>query len=120
MTRTIKTQERQADTLIELAPYMPDAAKVEMLEEALTVALTIQDSASRTHLLTALTSHLTQLSPIILYQFWCETLHTLARRTRKDLLEDLRALIPVITSLGGLEAIDETACAVFDVGRWWK
>jgi hypothetical protein len=31
----------------------------------------------------------------------------------------LAALSPVIEALGGREAIEETAQAILDVGRWW-
>ena len=43
----------------------------------------------------------------------------LARRTRKDLLSDLDALVPAIARLGGEKAIAETFRAIQDVGRWW-
>jgi hypothetical protein len=40
-------------------------------------------------------------------------------RAREDVLSDLEALVPVIEALGGREAIEETARAILDVGRWW-
>jgi hypothetical protein len=54
-----------------------------------------------------------------LYSLWTETLPLLARRTRNDLLADLRALEPVVARLGGPEAVAETFRAIQDVGRWW-
>ena len=50
---------------------------------------------------------------------WRDTLHALATRTRRDLLSDLKALIAVISKLGGAEAVAETARAIQDVGGWW-
>jgi len=32
---------------------------------------------------------------------------------------DLIALVPVLTALGGAEAVAETIRAIQDVGRWW-
>jgi len=55
----------------------------------------------------------------IAYAVLGETLHSLAQRTRKDLLDDLRDLPPRIAALGGVEAVAETFRAVQDVGRWW-
>lgn len=42
-----------------------------------------------------------------------------ARRTRPDLLSDLRALAPLIHALGGESAAAETFRAIQDVARWW-
>ncbi|HEY77350.1 MAG TPA: hypothetical protein G4O00_14430, partial [Thermoflexia bacterium] len=63
--------------------------------------------------------HLARLPRERLYPLWCETLHVLAARTRRDLLADLRALSPLIAALGGKEAIEETFHAIRDVGHWW-
>ncbi|MGC8947416.1 MAG: hypothetical protein ACP5N6_14815 [Anaerolineae bacterium] len=54
-----------------------------------------------------------------LYPCWAETLPLLARRRRKDLLSDLRALAPVIHALGGKPAAAETFRAIQHVARWW-
>jgi hypothetical protein len=53
------------------------------------------------------------------HTFWSEVLHASAVRHRALLLGDLKALIPVITTLGGDETAVEVACAIQDVGRWW-
>jgi len=67
----------------------------------------------------ALAPRLAELPRPALYPLWDETLPLLARRTRRDLLADLRALVPVIHALGGAGAIAETARAIQDVARWW-
>jgi hypothetical protein len=54
-----------------------------------------------------------------LYSLWCQVLPVQARRSRKDLLAFLTGFIPVIEALGGRRALEETAVAVKDVGRWW-
>jgi hypothetical protein len=50
---------------------------------------------------------------------WQETLPVLARRTRRDLLADLRALVPVIVALGESDAIAATFRAIQDVAARW-
>jgi hypothetical protein len=54
-----------------------------------------------------------------LYPLWREVLHFASGRSREDLLISLKALIPVLTALGGAEAAGETAHAILDVTRWW-
>ena len=66
-----------------------------------------------------LVPHLTELPRPDLYPLWDETLPVLARRTRRDLLADLRALVPVIHALDGEAAIAETFRAIQDTARWW-
>ena len=60
-----------------------------------------------------------KLSPGTLYPLWNATLQLAATRTRKELLSDFRALVPVLATLGGAEAVAETCRAIQDVGRWW-
>ncbi|MEH2115469.1 hypothetical protein [Nostoc sp.] len=55
-----------------------------------------------------------------LFSLWQDTVHELCLRTRRDLLQDIKALFPVIFALGGEAATVEIACAIVDVGRWWK
>jgi hypothetical protein len=69
--------------------------------------------------LEALAPRLAALASAQGHLLWCETLHVLASNSRDELLSDLRALSPVIVSLGGPEAAAETIRAIEDVGRWW-
>jgi hypothetical protein len=91
----------------------------EVLPEALAAAREIKDAYDRASALTALSPRLAELPRPALYPLWDETLPLLARRTRPDLLADLRALVPVIHALGGEAAIAETFRAIQDVARWW-
>lgn len=118
--RTIQMEEGQAEALVELAPYLPDTIKGEVLGETLAIVQTIPDKQSRTEMLNILAPYIAEVNPVTLYSLWFSTLHTLARRSRKDLLADFGALTPVIVSLGGGEALEEIACAIQDIGRWWQ
>jgi len=69
--------------------------------------------------LAALAPRLAGLPRAELYALWCETLPALAARRRRDLLRDLDTLKDVIRALGTEKALEETACAIADVGRWW-
>jgi hypothetical protein len=91
----------------------------ELLPEALAAAREIKDEWRRAEALTALAPRLAELPRPALYPLWDETLPRLARRTRRDLLMDLGALVPVIHALGGEAAIAETFRAIQDVARWW-
>jgi hypothetical protein len=75
--------------------------------------------SARAEALAALAPRLAELPRPALYPLWDETLSHRARRTRPDLLADLRALVPVIHALGGEAAIAETARAIQDTARWW-
>ena len=54
------------------------------------------------------------------FSFWCEILRTLSHHCREDLLVDIPNLSAAIISLGGIEALAKTACAIQDVCRQWK
>ena len=87
--------------------------------QALEAARAIETDWLRARAVAALAPHLVKLSPETLYPPWDATLQLAATRTRKDLLSDLRALVPVLARLGGAEAVAETFRAIQDVGRWW-
>jgi len=69
--------------------------------------------------LAALAPRLAGLPRAEQYALWRETLPVLAVRRRSDLLRDLGALKDVILALGTEKALEETARAILDVGRWW-
>ena len=112
--KEIKDADDRARVLTALAERLP-----ELLPEALTAARETRNADDRARALTALSPRLAELPRPDLYRPWDETLPHLARRTRPDLLTDLRALVPVIHALGGEAAIAETARAIQDVARWW-
>mgnify|MGYP001024349337 CR=1 FL=1 len=113
--REIEDASYRARVLTALAERLP----LELLPEALAAAREIKDADDRAHFLTALAPRLAELPRPDLYPLWDETLPVLARYTRRDLLADLQALVPVIHALGGAEAIAETFRAIQDVARWW-
>jgi hypothetical protein len=108
---------------LEVAINIENENLLPLLEDVLSETLAVvirMDDGNRVKLLNLLEVYLSKLSSITLFPLWCDTLHTLARRTRKELLSDLSALTPVIKSLGGTQAIEETAYAIQDAGRWWS
>ena len=106
----------RVETLGKLLPFLE---RPEHLAEALAAAREIQEAYPRARVLAALAEPLAKLPRPALHPSWHETLSSLARRTRRDLLADLEALIPVIHALSGEAAIAETACAIQDVTCWW-
>ena len=53
------------------------------------------------------------------FPLWSPTIHGLSSRSRSDLLSDLSSLTPLVSRLGGDDALLETVRAIKDVGRWW-
>ena len=114
--REIHLSEFRADALSSLAPRIPP----ELLPEALAAARVIQDEEERAKALSSLADKLSQIRKTQLFDLWKETLHISSLRTRPGLLKDIKALTPVIFSLGGQQAIKNTASAIEDVSRWWR
>jgi hypothetical protein len=111
----------RSEALTGLAPHLPGS----LLLEALAMAREMADGESRAQALAGLLPQPATLSRALLIDLWtresegASLLHALARRERKELLLDLRALAPTIAALGGEEAIAQTFHALQDVGRWW-
>jgi len=115
--RAIQDERYRANALRALADKLPP----ELLPEALAAARAIQDKDSRAYALRALAESLSQMPAAELFSLWQDTLHELSLRTRPHLLQDIKALFPVIFALGGEAAtLLEIARAIVDVGRWWK
>ncbi|MDZ7955277.1 hypothetical protein, partial [Nostoc sp. DedQUE09] len=112
----IQSEEYRANALSALADKLPP----ELLPQALAAATAIQSEDYRADALSALASCLSQMPAAELFPLWQDTLHQLSLRTRRDLLQDIEALFPVIFALGGEAATAEIACAIQDVARWWK
>ncbi len=91
-----------------------------MLPEALQVARSIADETYRTHALTALAVPLSKMPTTELFSLWQDTLHKISQRSRKDLLQDISALVPVLFALSDQLAVAEVATAINDVARWWR
>jgi len=115
----IEDEYVRAQGLAGLAPHLPEPFRREALKKALGAAKEIQYMDARARALEALVPFLTRLPRSSLYSLWCETLSDLARRTRQDILSDLRALAPLIAALGGQEAVAETFRTIQSTGRWW-
>ncbi|MDZ8228321.1 hypothetical protein, partial [Nostoc sp. ChiVER01] len=113
--RAIQSEDSRASALSALADKLP-----ELLPEALAAARAIQYEYSRASALSALASGLSQMPNAKLFPLWQDTLHKLSVRTRPNLLQDIKALFPVIFALGGEAATAEVARAIVDVARWWK
>jgi hypothetical protein len=119
VARAIENASLKGSVFLELAPHLPQHQKEEILCEALQIAGKIEMKWFRVLLLARLTPHLTKLPHHILYPVWQVTLHVLATRTRRAFVGDLGALSPVLLTLGGNTAIEETIQAIEDVGKWW-
>jgi hypothetical protein len=64
-------------------------------------------------------AHLQRLGPEIAHEQMSRTLPLLAGRGRQELARFIRAIAPLIGSLGERDAIRRTEDAIDDVARWW-
>jgi hypothetical protein len=122
VARAFQTQEYRARVLSALAPTLPNELRIEAINEAV-------------HLIYGLIDHERTRRPELYRktvfargkerfdgfqrQLWPETLHALAQHTRRELLDDLTALLPLIEHLGGQAAIEGFFYALRDVTTWW-
>ena len=98
---------------------LADKLPPELLPDALAAPREIQDDRHRANALSSLADKLSQIRKTQLFDHWKETLHISSLRTRPKLLSDIKALTLVIFSLGGEQAVKDTASAIQDVSRWW-
>jgi hypothetical protein len=108
-------EHRLSRSLAELAIHLNEPS----LQQALVLATAINDSLYRRRALAALILNLTALPLSKLYSLWRILLHTLAARTRRDLLSDLCVLSPVLLKLGGTDEVAASTRAIQEVFRQW-
>ena len=113
--REIQSEYSRADALRNLADKLPP----ELLPEALAAAREIQSRSYRANALSSLADKLLQVQKTPLFDHWRDTLHILSVHTRPNLLSDIKALTPVIFTLGDKFAVKDIAHAIQDVSRWW-
>jgi NACHT domain len=89
----------------------------DILPTALEAVQTIKDEPSRALVITVLIANLA-IHPDR-FNLWKNLLHFLSYQNRPGLLNDIKALIPMITALGEEVSITETARAIQDVSHWW-
>ncbi|MBO9391259.1 MAG: hypothetical protein J7482_21465 [Roseiflexus sp.] len=117
VARAITYEWYRAEALAALAPHLPP----HLLAEALAAARAIEDGWQRAKALAALAPHLASY-PTLDDQF-APTLRVLAQRRRKELLSDLRALLPWLAALAERQrqpaVCADLATAIIEVGRCW-
>lgn len=117
--QTLDHRESQIKVLMALFPHLSKHDQQVVVVQALTAAQTLKSGGSRHQVLA---SQIPQ-SQIWLgdapYPLWQWTLRCLAKQTRKDLMDDLSALTPIVEELGKAPALECMAQAVQDVTTWW-
>lgn len=100
------------DQMRQLCASLPDMACRQLLADALQGARNERNSDSRATRLSALAPLLAERPHHELVALWEMTLPVLAAHTRRDLLADLHALVPVLHALGGNRALKVIAQSV--------
>ena len=118
MAHKIQNEYFRVDFLSSLIPKLPDNLLLEVSE----MAHKIQNESDSVRVLSFLLNETSSKKlKNEIFCTWSEYLKsTLSKLKRKDLLENLGILIPVIYKLGGNEALAEVAAAIEDVGKWWR
>jgi len=86
---------------------------------ALAASRAVDSGLERSRLWAELVPYILELPSDNLYPIWKEILRFQVTRTRRDLYADLGALSPILSRLGGPDAIAYTFRAIEDVNRWW-
>ena len=107
------------ESFVGISFRLPEPKRYWALKHAFDEAKKIGDLNLRSEMLAEIVCPLSSLPADKMYPIWQEAHHVLARRTRKDLLADLSALIPMILVIGGPDATREGLRAIEDVSRWW-
>ncbi len=89
------------------------------LRDAVLIACAIDSDSDRPRVWDGLAAKLLTLSPPEQYGLLSDTLRASSRRARSSLLGDLVCFAPLLASVGGQAAAQETASAIADVARWW-
>lgn len=105
----------QLKVLAKLAPYLSD----QQLQNALLITQRSRYGIDRANQLALLTPRLTELFPATLYSLWRHRLHFSAQYSREELVEELSALAPIVSKLGGSKALVETCHTILEMGQWW-
>jgi hypothetical protein len=135
----IKNVTTLSTVLVELLPYVPPSALPDILDRLRRLAPAIaaqRDSSAEqpfdervaqerydwhASLLVAILPHfVAQDYPAAkLMPLWNETLHALSNLSRRQTLDAVRHLAPVIVALGGSMAVDEIFRAISEIGQWF-
>ncbi|MCG8349947.1 MAG: hypothetical protein MI924_19455, partial [Chloroflexales bacterium] len=135
----IKNVTTLSTVLVELLPYTPPSALPDILDRLrrLTPVIAAQRDSTAEHpfdervaqtrydwqasLLVAILPHFVaqdypaaKLAPL-----WNETLHALSNLSRRQTLDAVRHLAPVVVALGGSAAVDEIFRAIGEVSQWF-
>ncbi|HEX8221477.1 MAG TPA: hypothetical protein VF914_19980 [Chloroflexia bacterium] len=115
MVREHTSSRHTSRALYNLAPYIPER----ILPEAVEYANLQSYDTNIEQTLPIMAARLARLSPATQYPVWNSCLRTRARQTRQEVLSHIRTFAPVLLSLGGPKALEQTAIHVLEVGRWW-
>jgi hypothetical protein len=120
-----------AQRLVGLIPLLPVRVRAPVVIRAFEAAYRIRDQApgildrlvsddaDGTAILRSIATYLPQLPTGSLLEAWRGFVNELSARSRSAALADIRAAVPLLTTVGGLEAAREAFVAIEDVGAWW-
>ncbi len=117
IARQIKNEKYRAEILSNLGQKLP----ANLYHEVIDIARQIRNEYYRVQILLAVVKNISLKRPINkIFSVWQEILQLSSRLEREKFQQIIQELIPVISQLGGKEALTEVATAIQDVSRWWR
>jgi hypothetical protein len=98
-----------------LAARLPD----DLLPDFLEVVKTIQDDAYRLEVLSIVSGRLGESSTVQIFDIWQQSIHSLAKHKRENVLWAYNASLPTILTLCGKRALAGFFQTAQMVSRWW-
>jgi hypothetical protein len=111
----VGVESAQSKALAAFAPHLSGP----LLEQAWQTAQSLGGQEARSLALSSLIPSMLKRPEHSLYPLWKQMLPVLAGRTRRDLLADLRTLLPMFLRCGGAESAADVFTAIEEMGRWW-
>jgi hypothetical protein len=115
--RQIQSEYYRVEVLSNLGQKLP----ANLYHEVIDIARQIRNEYYRVQILLAVVKNISLKRPINkIFSVWQEILQLSSRLEREKFQQIIQELIPVISQLGGKEALTEVATAIQDVSRWWR
>lgn len=119
IAKGIAEKSRRAMVLAHLYPKLTDPHRGRILHEVTDALQGSADLGTQLGLISKIMPYLDNLSVTEAYACWRRVLVSMASQNRRDLLENLRNLLPMLAMLGGSELLESLVKTLQDIRRWW-
>lgn len=113
---TFANEFHRSEALNALIPYLSEP----LLRKAWTVLAAMRNESCRISALGKLVPKLATITKPEIYILWRDSLHFYSHCHRSELLAAIETMAPVISVLGGEQAIQKTVLAIKETRSWWS